>query len=107
MKLSVEYRAEYRYEAKVSLSPHLVRLFPREALQARVGSFRFATNKNGSVHWRHDLFDNTVAQCFYPHDDDRLVFSLDAQIEQRFALRLCARERNQIGSNPLCLRFLF
>ena len=89
MKLSVEYRAEYRYEAKVSLSPHLVRLFPRDALQARVGSFRFATNKNGSVHWRHDLFDNTVAQCFYPHDDDRLVFSLDAQIE--------IEERNPFG----------
>jgi transglutaminase-like putative cysteine protease len=89
MKLSVEYRAEYRYEAKVSLSPHLVRLFPRDALQARVGSFRFATNKNGSVHWRHDLFDNTAAQCFYPHDDDRLVFSLDAQIE--------IEERNPFG----------
>ena len=89
MKLSVEYRAEYRYEAKVSLSPHLVRLFPRDALQARVGSFRFATSKNGPVHWRHDLFDNTVAQCFYPHDDDRLVFSLDAQIE--------IEERNPFG----------
>ena len=81
MKLSIEYRAEYRYEDKVSLSPHIVRLFARDALQARVGSSRFATNKNGSVHWRHDMFDNVVAQCFYPREEDRLVFSLDAEIE--------------------------
>ena len=89
MKLSIEYRAEYRYEGKVSLSPHIVRLFPRDALQSRVRSFRFATNKTGSVHWRHDLFDNVVAQCFYPREDDRLVFSLDAQIE--------VEERNPFG----------
>ena len=81
MKLSIEYRAEYRYEDKVSLSPHIVRLFARDALQARVCSFRFATNENGSVHWRHDMFDNVVAQCFYPREEDRLVFSLDAEIE--------------------------
>jgi transglutaminase-like putative cysteine protease len=81
MKLSIEYRAEYRYEGKVSLSPHTVRLFPRDALQARVRSLRFATNETGSVNWRHDMFDNVVAQCFYPFEEDRLVFSLDAEIE--------------------------
>jgi transglutaminase-like putative cysteine protease len=89
MNLTVEYRAEYRYEGKVSLSPHVLRLFPRDALQARVRALRFATNESGSVNWRHDLFDNVVAQCFYPRQEDRLVFSLDAQIE--------VEERNPFG----------
>jgi transglutaminase-like putative cysteine protease len=89
MNLTVEYRAEYRYEGKVSLSPHVLRLFPRDALQARVRALRFATNESGSVNWRHDLFDNIVAQCFYPRQEDRLVFSLDAQIE--------VEERNPFG----------
>ena len=89
MKLSVQYRAEYLYGGKVSLSPHIVRSFPRDALQARVRLFRFATNESGSVNWRHDLFDNVVAQCFYPRDEDRLVFSFDAEIE--------AEERNPFG----------
>jgi transglutaminase-like putative cysteine protease len=89
MKLTITYRAEYRYERRVSLSPHLVRLFPRDALQARVLKLDFATNPGGSVHWRHDLFDNVVAQCFYPRDDDRLVYRLDAEI--------VAEERNPFG----------
>jgi transglutaminase-like putative cysteine protease len=85
MKLTITYCAEYRYERRVSLSPHTVRLFPRDALQARVRRLDFATNATGAVHWRHDLFDNVVAQCFYPREDDRLVYRLDAEIavEQR------------------------
>ncbi len=89
MKLTIEYRAEYRYERRVSLSPHTVRLFPRDALQARVLKLDFATNATGAVHWRHDLFDNVVAQCFYPREDDRLVYRLDAEI--------AAEERNPFG----------
>ena len=89
MKLTVDYSATYRYEGKVSLSPHVVRLFPRDALQARVVSLDFATNASGSVHWRHDLFDNVVAQCFYPREDDRLVYTLRAVI--------AVEERNPFG----------
>ena len=89
MKLTVEYRAEYRYERQVSLSPHVVRLFPRDALQARVVSMDFATNESGSVNWRHDLFDNVVAHCFYPREEDRLLYELHAVI--------AVEERNPFG----------
>jgi transglutaminase-like putative cysteine protease len=89
MKLTISYHAEYRYERRVSLSPHIVRLFPRDALQARVLKLDFATNATGAVHWRHDLYDNVVAQCFYPREDDRLVYRLDAEI--------AAEERNPFG----------
>jgi len=89
MKLTIGYSAEYRYERKVSLSPHVVRLFPRDALQARVVSLDFATNATGSVHWRHDLFDNVVAQCFYPREDEKLVYSLHAVV--------VVEERNPFG----------
>lgn len=89
MNLVVKYRAEYRYDGQVSLSPHVVRLFPRDALQASVRSFRFATNPHGSTHWRHDLFDNVIAQCFYPREEDLLLFEFDAQI--------AVEERNPFG----------
>jgi transglutaminase-like putative cysteine protease len=89
MKLSIDYSAAYRYEGRVSLSPHVVRLFPRDALQARVTSLHFATNPSGSVHWRHDLFDNVVAQCFYPHEEDCLLFEFRAEI--------AVEERNPFG----------
>jgi len=89
MKLAVDYRAEYRYERKVGLSPHVVRLFPRDALQARVVAMDFATNAAGAIHWRHDLFDNVVAQCFYPHEEDHLLYTLRAEI--------VVEERNPFG----------
>jgi transglutaminase-like putative cysteine protease len=89
MKLSIDYRATYRYEGRVSLSPHVVRLFPRDALQARVASLHLATNPSGSVHWRHDLFDNVVAQCFYPHEEDCLLVEFRAEI--------AVEERNPFG----------
>ena len=89
MNLTVTYRAEYRYERRVSLSSHVVRLFPRDPLQAKVTSHRFATNPSGSVHWRHDLFDNVVAQCFYPREEDHLIFEFDAEIT--------VEERNPFG----------
>jgi transglutaminase-like putative cysteine protease len=104
MRLVVDYRAEYRYERKVGLAPHVVRLFPRDALQARVVAMDFATNASGSVHWRHDLFDNVVAQCFYPHEEDHLLYTLRAEIavEPRnpfgFLLDSTGRERALLAS---------
>ena len=80
MKLAIDYRAEYCYGRKVGLSPHVVRLFPRDALQARVVALNFATNSSGTIHWRHDLFDNVVAHCFYPREEDHLLYTLRAEI---------------------------
>jgi hypothetical protein len=76
VKLIISYRAEYVYEEAVSLSPHIVRLFPRDALHARVEDFAFTTNDSADISWRRDLFDNIVAGCFYPREESRLVFSL-------------------------------
>lgn len=81
MRLSITYHAEYRYEKPVSLSPQVIRLFPRDMLHARVESFRFATDHSADVHWRRDLFDNQVARCFYPRELDSLVLTLEAGLE--------------------------
>lgn len=80
MRLSIDYRAVYAYEKPVSLSPHVVRLFPRDVLHARVEVFDFATNPGAEIHWRRDLFDNLVARCFYPREEKELVFTLAAEI---------------------------
>lgn len=89
MKLSVRYRATYDYEAPVSLGPHAVRLFPRDILHVRVEALRFATNDSAEVHWRRDLFDNLVAHCFYPRDEQQLCYALDLEVK--------TEERNPFG----------
>ncbi len=80
MNLSIDYHAVYAYEEAVSLSPHVVRLFPRDVLQVRVESFAFATNDGAQVHWRRDLYDNPAACCFYPREEAALTFSFQARI---------------------------
>jgi transglutaminase-like putative cysteine protease len=89
MKLRVTYRADYLYEEEVSLSPHVVRLFPRDLLHARVDRCEFSTNPGAEVHWRRDLFDNQVARCFYPLADRHLRLALD--------LEVTTAERNPFG----------
>ncbi|MFZ4484185.1 MAG: transglutaminase family protein [Chthoniobacterales bacterium] len=89
MRLNISSRAEYAYDEPVSLSPHIVRLFPRDALHARVEEFTFTTNASADISWRRDIFDNIVASCFYPREEALLVFTLEA--------RIVAAERNPFG----------
>jgi transglutaminase-like putative cysteine protease len=89
MKIRVNYRALYAYDEPVSLSPHVMRLFPRDALQARVGRFDFRTNEEASVHWSRDLHDNMVASCFFPGETASMEVGLETEIE--------LTERNPFG----------
>lgn len=89
MKLSISYRAEYAYDEPVSLSPHTMRLFPRDMLHARLDACSFSTNASADIHWRRDVFDNVVARCFYPVEERVLRLSLDMEIT--------AAERNPFG----------
>lgn len=89
MKFHLKYRAVYEYEEPVSLSPHVVRLFPRDALQARVGKMNFHTNEGASVHWSRDIHDNMVASCFYPRETASMEILLETEIS--------THERNPFG----------
>jgi transglutaminase-like putative cysteine protease len=87
MKLSACCRAVYHYEASVSFSPHVVRLFPRQDHGLRLRGFRFLTNAAAQVQHRRDLFDNWVARCFYPEPSANLRFEarLELEVEARNA----------------------
>lgn len=86
MKLRIRYNALYTYDGPASLSPHLVRIFPRMDLFVSVETTRFTTHPSGDVQWRRDLFDNLIACCFFPQTVESLPFEL--------ALDLEVRERN-------------
>ncbi len=81
MKLVIRYEAIFSYEKPASLSPHLVRVFPRTDLFVKVGTTQFSTHGSGDVQWRRDLFDNLIAYCFYPEHVQDLPFTLDLDLE--------------------------
>lgn len=89
MRLGLHYRATYAYAEPVSLSPHVVRLFPRDTVRTHVEKYEFFTNEGADVHWRRDLFENLVARCFYPREADKLAYGFDAIVS--------VEERNPFG----------
>jgi transglutaminase-like putative cysteine protease len=83
MRLTIRYRAEYRYDSPASLSIHVLRLFPRPDPLVRIERQSLMTVDNASVQFRRDLFDNVVATCFFPDELPRLAIGLDLDLDVR------------------------
>jgi transglutaminase-like putative cysteine protease len=80
MKIAIRYSATYQYEEKASLSPHLVRLFPRQNFSLQIDRELFTTVEGTDVQKRQDLFDNLIAKCFYPASLDRMEYRLELDL---------------------------
>jgi transglutaminase-like putative cysteine protease len=81
MKIGIRYHARYDYDEPASFSPHLVRLFPKNDRHVRIERIHFEAAGCDDVQYRHDLFDNEAAVCFYPEKRDHLDFRLDLDLE--------------------------
>jgi transglutaminase-like putative cysteine protease len=81
MKLKIKKESIYNYAEAVSFSPHNIRIFPRVDLFVKVENVRFETQPGADVQFRHDLFDNIIAYCFYPEPSQTLPFRLELDLE--------------------------
>ena len=81
MKLGLRYQTTYRYEESVGFSPHHVRLFPRSDRFSRVRRLDFTTLPKGTVRYSRDVFENTVASCFFPERAKELEFRLALNLD--------------------------
>src|SRR6267378_2150159 len=81
MKLGLRYQTSYRYEEAVGFSPHDVRLFPRNDRFSRVRRLDFTTIPKGAVRFSRDVFENTVASCFFPERSKELEFRLAINLD--------------------------
>jgi transglutaminase-like putative cysteine protease len=80
MNIAIRYAATYAYDEPASFSPHLVRLFPKNDRHVRTDRAVFETNGNADVQYRHDLFDNEIAKCFYPEKEQELSLRLELDL---------------------------
>jgi transglutaminase-like putative cysteine protease len=81
MKLRIRYRAEYRYAERVSLSPHVLRIFPRSDLFLQWRDWSFVSPEGADCHYRRDLFDNDIATLYFPELREDFSLDLDLTIE--------------------------
>lgn len=81
MKLGLRYQTTYRYEEPVGFSPHDVRLFPRSDRFSRVRRLDFTTTPKATVRYWRDVFENTVASCYFPERSKELTFRLAINLD--------------------------
>ena len=81
MKLGLRYQTTYRYEDAVGFSPHDVRLFPRSDRFSRVRRLDFSTTPKATVRFWRDIFENTVASCYFPERSRELTFRLAMNLD--------------------------
>lgn len=81
MKLGLRYQTTYRYEEPVGFSPHDVRLFPRSDRFSRVRRLDFSTTPKATIRYWRDLFENTVASCYFPERSKELTFRLAINLD--------------------------
>jgi transglutaminase-like putative cysteine protease len=85
VKLGIRYETEYSYEEPVGFSPHDVRLFPKAGRFLRLRNLDFTTKPQATVRFSQDVFDNTVASCYFPERSPQLHLQLkiDLELEER------------------------
>src|ERR1700676_4539153 len=99
MKLRIRYQTTYIYDQAVSFPPHSVLLFPPQERFSRVRRLDFKTDPATNVRFARDVFDNTVASCFFPEASAELQLHLvlDLEIDEKdpfhFILENSAVER--------------
>jgi uncharacterized protein (DUF2126 family)/transglutaminase-like putative cysteine protease len=71
----------YSYEKPVSFSPHRVRLYPRTDQTIVTHRLETLINTPADIHYRRDLFDNLVANCFFPQPADILEIRSRLEVE--------------------------
>jgi transglutaminase-like putative cysteine protease len=81
MKLGLRYQTTYRYEEPVGFSPHDVRLFPRSDRFNRVRRLDFTTTPKATIRYSRDVFENTVASCYFPERAKELTFRLAINLD--------------------------
>jgi transglutaminase-like putative cysteine protease len=81
VKLGLRYQTIYRYDEPVGFSPHDVRLFPRSDRFSRVRRLDFTTTPKATVRYSRDVFENTVASCYFPERSKELEFKLAINLD--------------------------
>jgi uncharacterized protein (DUF2126 family)/transglutaminase-like putative cysteine protease len=81
MRVQIENCMRYSYEKPVSFSPHRIRLYPRTDQAIVTHRLETLINVAADIQHRRDLFDNLVANCFFPQPADILEIRSRLEIE--------------------------
>lgn len=77
IKVSLEHRTTYRFDAPVAIGPHVVRLRPAPHTRTPIESYTLRVSPGEHfLNWQQDPFGNFLARVVFPNKADRLEFSV-------------------------------
>ena len=80
--LTVRHKSTYRYSAPVSFGEHRMMFRPRSGHDLRLVTFQLSiTPAPASLHWLHDVFDNSVAIATFSEEASQLRFDSTVTLE--------------------------
>lgn len=81
MRVQIENWMRYTYAKPVGFSPHVIRLYPRSDQSVVTRKLQTTINIPSDIHYRRDLFDNLVANCFFPQPAETMEVRVQLEVE--------------------------
>jgi uncharacterized protein (DUF2126 family)/transglutaminase-like putative cysteine protease len=82
LRVSLNHRTEYRYDAPVLLGPHVVRLRPAPHCRTPIHAFRLRVDPGEHwVNWQQDPYGNYMARLLFREPTRSLRFEVDLVAE--------------------------
>jgi uncharacterized protein (DUF2126 family)/transglutaminase-like putative cysteine protease len=82
IRVGLNHRTEYKFDRRINVSPHLVRLRPAPHCRTPVLSYSLKVDPaEHFVNWQQDPFGNWVARYVFPEKIDHLCFEVDLVAE--------------------------
>jgi transglutaminase-like putative cysteine protease len=80
--VALNHKTSYRYDRRISLSPHIVRLRPAPHCRTPILSYSMTvTPKNHFINWQQDPFSNYLGRLVFPEKTTELVVEVDLVAE--------------------------
>ena len=80
--IALNHVTRYRYDRRVGLSPHIVRLRPAPHCRTRVLSYSLdVAPEPHFINWQQDPFSNYLARLVFPEKTDELKLTVDLVAE--------------------------
>ena len=78
IRVALHHKTSYRYDRRVNLSPHEVRLRPAAHARTPILAYSLSvTPEQHFVNWQQDPYGNYIARFVFPEPSDVLEFTVD------------------------------
>ncbi|MGD8581622.1 MAG: transglutaminase family protein [Gammaproteobacteria bacterium] len=80
-RLRIHHLTRYQYAETVTLGPHILHLRPRDGHDIRVQSSKLDISPGFRIHWKRDVYDNSVAVVDFQQSARELTIASEVVVE--------------------------